>query len=99
MKALPFALPAAVLHINDDAEQPTRTLWFADGRSLVTRVTKVEKTGIQIDGPDKSDFVQATDLCTADRVRFGFGTRKETAWVNRVAAVEAKQKSLIQAGA
>jgi len=93
MKTIPFALPVADPRLTDEDEQQLRTLWFADGKSLLARVTKVEKDGIQITSPETSGFINASELCTVDRVRYGFGTRKESAWVAQMNAKEAKQKS------
>jgi hypothetical protein len=76
-----------------DDEPQTRVLWFADGTSVSAHILKVEATGIHITSPSKSGFIAASELCTIDRVRFGFGSRKETEWAARIQANEAKQKS------
>lgn len=93
MKNYPV-FPAAVdRRLTHQDQNQLRTLWFADGKTLPARVTKVEKDGIQYSTVDAEGFIKATDLCTADRVRYGFGTRKEGMWVEKMLANVAKQKS------
>jgi hypothetical protein len=93
MKSLPFAQPVADPRMSDEDSSSMRTLWLADGKSLPARVTKVERGGIQVSSDEESRFISASDLCTLDRVHFGFGTRKETAWVAQMNANVAKQRS------
>lgn len=76
----------------DETHHELRTLWFADGTSLVATVTKVGEDGIQVTSPKRTGLITAAELCTADRVHYRFGTRAEDAWVARVNAIEAKQK-------
>lgn len=76
----------------DETRHEMRTLWFADGTSLLAQVTKVEENGIQITSAKISGFINASELCTVDRVHFRFGTRNEDAWVARVNAMEKKRK-------
>ena len=94
MKTYPPAPPTAAVRLTDEERHKPRTLWFADGHSVQARVTRVEKDGIYIISADNTEFIKATDLCTVDRVGFGFGTRKESAWVARVEASEAQKKSV-----
>jgi hypothetical protein len=72
--------------------QKVRTLWYADGRSLNALVTKLDNDGIHFSAGGTSGFIPAEELCTADRVRYGYGTRKEGAWVERVNANVAKHQ-------
>ena len=67
-----------------------RTVWLANGSSITADVTKVEKGGIHINSPQAPHFISASELSMADRVHYGFGTRKETAWAARVTAYNAK---------
>jgi hypothetical protein len=91
MKTRPVVQPAV-----DEEQSPLRTLWFADGRSFPARVTKVQKDGIHITSPETSGFIEASDLSTVDRVHYGFGTRKEDAWVARMNANQAKKKLTLE---
>lgn len=88
MKTSPVSDPRLI----DETHHELRTLWFADGTSVVASVTKVEENGIQISSPGTTGFINATELCTADRVHYRFGTRAEDAWVARVNSIEAKRK-------
>ena len=72
-------------------EPEMRSLWLANGESLRAHVTKVESDGLRITNAEKqSSFINAPDLSTADRVRYGFATRKEEAWMQRMEANLAK---------
>ena len=85
--------PVTDRRLSDQDQNRARTLWYADGRSLDALVTKVDRDGIHIAIGDSSGFIKAEELCTSDRVRYGFGTRSETKWVQRVAATLDKQKN------
>lgn len=77
----------------DATHHELRTLWFADGTSLLARITKVEKDGIQITSPKMTGFIKAAELCTVDRVHYRFGTRSEDAWVARLNTIESERKT------
>jgi len=91
---LSFA-PIPDRRLNDQDQNRVRTLWYADGRSLSALVTKVDRDGIHFSTAASSGFIPAVDLCTADRVRYGFGSRSETKWVERVTATLDKQKTAL----
>jgi hypothetical protein len=92
MRTTTDSLPVSDPRWIDEAHHELRTLWFADGTSLDAKITKVEENGIQITSPKSTGFINATDLCTADRVHYRFGSRAEDAWLARVNACEARQK-------
>ena len=82
------AAPEAVMELD---EPEMRSLWLANGESLSAHVTKVENDGLRITNAEKeTSFISAPDLSTADRVRYGFGTRKEESWVQKMEANLAK---------
>ena len=82
------AAPTAVMELD---EPEMRSLWLANGENLQAHVTKVESDGIRITNAEKeTTFISAPDLSTADRVRYGFGTRKEESWVQKMEANLAK---------
>ena len=84
----PQTTSAAVMELD---EPEMRSLWLANGENLSAHVTKVESDGLRITNADKeSAFIRAPDLSTADRVRYGFGTRKEESWVQKMEANLAK---------
>jgi hypothetical protein len=95
MKDRPSFPPVPDRRLNDQDQNRARTLWYADGRSLNARVTKLDKDGIHFATTDASGFIEAAELCTADRVRYGFGTRLEAKWVERVTATLDKQKAAL----
>lgn len=84
----PNTASAAVMELD---EPEMRSLWLANGESLHAHVTKVESDGLRITNAEKETaFISAPDLSTADRVRYGFGTRKEESWVQKMEANLAK---------
>ncbi len=94
MKDQPSFPPITNRRLSELDQSRVRTLWYADGRSLEALVTKVEKDGVHIaTTDDASGFIPAEELCTSDRVRYGFGTRAEARWVERVTATLDKQKT------
>ena len=94
MKTIPLVPPIVDAQLVDEDQQALTTLWFADGKSMSARVTKVGSNGIQFTTLGASGFINATDLCTVDRVRYGYGTRQESAWVAKMNANEAKRNSV-----
>ncbi len=86
--SFPIASSAAVMELD---EPEMRSLWLANGENLRAHITKVESDGLRITNAEKeSTFINAPDLSTADRVRYGFGTRKEEAWMQKMEANLAK---------
>lgn len=84
----PAAAPEAVMELD---EPEMRSLWLASGDTLQAHITKVESDGLRIMNAGKeTSFISAQDLSTADRVRYGFGTRKEESWVQKMEANLAK---------
>ena len=82
---------AATMAVMELDEPEMRILWLANGDRLQAHVTKVESDGLRITNAEKeASFISALDLCTADRVRYGFGTRKEEAWMQKMEAGVAK---------
>jgi len=96
MKTFPPPAPSIDRRLTYQDQHEARTLWYADGRSLVAMVTKLDSDGIHFSSAETSGFIKASELCTADRVRYGYGTRQEGAWVARVNANVAKHKSANQ---
>lgn len=84
----PLTPPEAVMELD---EPEMRTLWLANGENLQAHVTKVESNGLRITNAEKeTSFINASELSTADRVRYGFGTRKEESWMQKMEANLAK---------
>jgi hypothetical protein len=84
----PVAAPEAVMELD---EPEMRSLWLASGDTLQAHITKVESDGLRIMNAGKeTSFISAQDLSTADRVRYGFGTRKEESWMQKMEANLAK---------
>jgi hypothetical protein len=92
MRRPPLSSPVIDPRWIDGTRHESRTLWFTDGTSLLAQVTKIEGKGIQITSARINGFINASELCTVDRVHFRFGTRSEDAWVARVNATEEKRK-------
>jgi hypothetical protein len=90
-KTKPF-FPAATTEAVMELDEPEmRSLWLANGDNLQAHVTKVESDGLRITNAEKeTSFISAPDLSTADRVRYGFGTRKEESWMQKMEANLAK---------
>ena len=89
-----ITIPRTVVYLRktDDDPQKLHTIWFVDGSNISARITKVDGQGIYIASPERSGFIGASELCTADRVRYGFGTRKEEEWAAKLNAHEKSAK-------
>lgn len=84
----PLNAPEAAMELD---EPEMRSLWLANGESLQAHVTKVESDGLRITNAGKeTSFISASDLSTADRVRYRFATRKEESWMQKMEANLAK---------
>lgn len=84
----PLNAPEAVMELD---EPEMRSLWLANGEILQAHVTKVESDGLRITNAEKeTSFISASDLSTADRVRYRFATRKEESWMQTMEANLAK---------